>query len=249
MGIQVAIDDFGTGYSSLTYLKRLPAPVLKLDQTFVRDMLQDPDDLAILQGVIGLANAFRRTVVAEGVETVEQGLMLLRMGCTNAQGYGIARPMPAAEVVTWYNHWWPDPRWREAEAVNPQNWPVLVAQVEVLNWMRSLEGYMGGLQPDPPEMDESRSRFGAWLDAERAGLRGAQPVFRRLEKLQRQMHVAARLALTAKQNGDGKDTPGPVRTAIAIGRQIENELGRMLLRTDRPRAASVIAAAMKANSH
>jgi len=248
MGIQVAIDDFGTGYSSLTYLKRLPAPVLKLDQTFVRDMLQDPDDLAILQGVIGLANAFRRTVVAEGVETVEQGLMLLRMGCVYAQGYGIARPMPAAEVVTWYHHWWPDQRWREAEAVNPQNWPVLVAQVEVLNWMRSLDGYIRGLQPDPPETDESRSRFGAWLDAERSGLRGTQPVFRRLEKLQRQMHVAARLALTAKQNGNGQDPSGPARTAIAIGREIGNELGRMLIDTDRSRAAAEIAAAMKANS-
>jgi diguanylate cyclase (GGDEF)-like protein/PAS domain S-box-containing protein len=248
MGIQVAIDDFGTGYSSLTYLKKLPAPVLKLDQTFVRDMLHDPDDLAILQGIIGLANAFRRTVVAEGVETVEQGLMLLRMGCTYAQGYGIARPMPAAEVVTWYHHWWPDPRWREAEAVNPQNWPVLVAQVEVLNWMRSLQGYMRGLLPDPPEMDESRSRFGAWLDAERAGLRGAQPVFRRLEKLQRQMHVAARLALTTKQNGDEQDPPAPFRTAMAIGREIENELERLLLRGDRSQAAADIATAMKTNS-
>lgn len=248
MGIQVAIDDFGTGYSSLTYLKRLPASVLKLDQTFVRDMLQDPDDLSILQGIIGLANAFRRTVVAEGVETVEQGVMLLRMGCTYAQGYGIARPMPAAEVVTWYNNWWPDTRWREAEAVNPQNWPVLVAQVEVLNWMRSLEGYMGGLQADPPEVGESRSRFGAWLDAERAGLRGAQPVFRRLEKLHRQMQVAARLALSAKQNGDRQDPAGPLRTAMAIGREIEKELERLLL-SDRSRSASVIAAAMKANSN
>jgi diguanylate cyclase (GGDEF)-like protein/PAS domain S-box-containing protein len=249
MGIQVAIDDFGTGYSSLTYLKKLPAPVLKLDQTFVRDMLHDPDDLAILQGIIGLANAFRRTVVAEGVETVEQGLMLLRMGCTYAQGYGIARPMPAAEVVTWYHHWWPDPRWREAEPVNPQNWPILVAQVEVLNWMRSFDGYMRGLQPEPPEMDESRSRFGAWLDAERAGLRGAQPVFRRLEKLQRQMHVAARLALTARQNGDGQEPPAAARTAMAIGREIENELGRLLLRGDRSQGAADIPAAMKTNSH
>jgi hypothetical protein len=175
--------------------------------------------------------------------------MLLRMGCTYAQGYGIARPMPAAEVVTWYHHWWPDPRWREAEAVNPQNWPILVAQVEVLNWMRSLDGYMRGRHPDPPEMDESRSRFGAWLDAERAGLRGAQPVFRRLEKLQRQMHVAARLALTAKQNGEGQDPSGAVRTAMAIGHDIENELGRLLLRGDLSQAATDIAAAMKADLH
>lgn len=108
MGIQVAIDDFGTGYASLSYLKRLPATVLKIDQGFVRHMLEDPDDLAILQGIMGLANAFRRTPVAEGVETMEQGLLLLKLGCCVAQGYGIARPMPASELVSWYSQWWPD---------------------------------------------------------------------------------------------------------------------------------------------
>jgi EAL domain-containing protein (putative c-di-GMP-specific phosphodiesterase class I) len=69
--------------------------MLKIDQSFVRDMLDDPDDLAILEGVIGLARAFRRQVIAEGVETVEHGEMLLQLGCELAQGYGIARPMPA----------------------------------------------------------------------------------------------------------------------------------------------------------
>jgi EAL domain-containing protein (putative c-di-GMP-specific phosphodiesterase class I) len=71
---------------------------LKIDQSFVRDMLDDPDDLAISKGVIGLATAFRRKVIAEGVETVEHGEMLLQLGCDLAQGYGIARPMPAADL-------------------------------------------------------------------------------------------------------------------------------------------------------
>ncbi len=111
IGIQFALDDFGTGYSSLTYLKRLPVTLLKIDQSFVCDMLEDPDDLAILQGVLGLAAAFHREVIAEGVETIEHGEMLLQLGCELAQGYGIARPMPAAEMPQWVATWRSDPSW------------------------------------------------------------------------------------------------------------------------------------------
>ena len=107
------MDDFGTGYSSLTYLKRLRVAVLKIDQSFVHDMLDDPDDLAILEGVIGLAAAFKREVVAEGVETVEHGAALLRLGCGLAQGYGIARPMPADQLPSWVASWKPDATWSE----------------------------------------------------------------------------------------------------------------------------------------
>jgi EAL domain-containing protein (putative c-di-GMP-specific phosphodiesterase class I) len=103
MGVRFALDDFGTGYSSLTYLKRLPAEVIKIDQSFVRDMLADPDDLAIVQGVIGLAQAFHREVIAEGVETIAHGARLLELGCELAQGYGIARPMPAVAPASLKN--------------------------------------------------------------------------------------------------------------------------------------------------
>ena len=111
MGVRFSLDDFGTGYSSLTYLKRLQVALLKIDQSFVRDMLDDPDDLAILQGIIGLAAAFNREVIAEGVETVEHGTALLQLGCELAQGYGIARPMPADQLPAWATHWQPDAAW------------------------------------------------------------------------------------------------------------------------------------------
>ena len=111
MGVKFALDDFGTGYSSLTYLKRLRVALLKIDQSFVRDMLVDPDDLAILEGVIGLAAAFKREVIAEGVETVEHGTALLHLGCEMAQGYGIARPMPADQLPAWVASWTPADAW------------------------------------------------------------------------------------------------------------------------------------------
>ncbi|MEO8411919.1 MAG: EAL domain-containing protein, partial [Propionivibrio sp.] len=111
LGIHFAIDDFGTGYSSLTYLRRLPAEQLKIDQSFVRDMLVDPEDLAIVEGVIGLATAFRRQVIAEGVESIAHGEQLLKLGCELAQGYGIARPMPGDQLPGWVSAWRPAASW------------------------------------------------------------------------------------------------------------------------------------------
>jgi EAL domain-containing protein (putative c-di-GMP-specific phosphodiesterase class I) len=114
LGVPVALDDFGTGYSSLTYFKRLPVDILKIDQSFVRDMLDDPEDLAIIAGVIGLTEAFQRQVIAEGVEKAEQGLLLMQLGCDLAQGYGIARPMPAAAIPDWTRQFYPHPLWATA---------------------------------------------------------------------------------------------------------------------------------------
>ena len=111
LGVTFALDDFGTGYSSLTYLRRLPAELLKIDQSFVRDMLEDEADLAIVKGVIGLAGAFHRGVIAEGVETALHGQRLLRLGCELAQGYGISRPLPAHALLLWLDSWTPDPSW------------------------------------------------------------------------------------------------------------------------------------------
>jgi diguanylate cyclase (GGDEF)-like protein/PAS domain S-box-containing protein len=105
LDVRFALDDFGTGYSSLTYLRRLPAYLIKIDQSFVRNMLEDPDDLAIVEGVLGLAKAFQREVIAEGVETIAHGVALRQLGCELAQGYGIARPMPADDIPEWVSSW------------------------------------------------------------------------------------------------------------------------------------------------
>ena len=105
LGVRWALDDFGTGYSTLTYLKRLPVQVLKIDRSFVHNMLADAQDRAIVEGVISLSKTFGCVVVAEGVETAAQARMLLDMGCEIGQGQGIAAPMPAAEVAAWVRDW------------------------------------------------------------------------------------------------------------------------------------------------
>ena len=107
--VRIALDDFGTGYSSLTYLKHLPAETLKIDQSFVRDMVSDPDDLAIVNGVIGLARAFGREVIAEGVENAQQSALLLSLGCQHMQGFGIARAMPPEQFPDWIQRWQASP--------------------------------------------------------------------------------------------------------------------------------------------
>ena len=111
MGIRFALDDFGTGYSSLAYLRFLPATSVKIDQMFIATMLTNPGDRAIVEGVIGLSKAFKCQVIAEGVETSEQGKALLEMGCNLAQGYAIAKPMPASDIPAWIKNWEPDARW------------------------------------------------------------------------------------------------------------------------------------------
>lgn len=100
LGISISIDDFGTGYSSLSYLKHLPADSLKIDRAFVNEMVNDKNDQAIIRSIIALATNLNLSVIAEGIETVEQDLMLTQMGCSNAQGYYFSRPLPADEIAS-----------------------------------------------------------------------------------------------------------------------------------------------------
>jgi len=112
LGVSFAIDDFGTGFSSLTHLRQLPVSLIKIDQSFVRDMLSDQDDMAIVESVIYMANRFKRPMLAEGVETLEHAKALMALGCELAQGYGIARPMPPEAVSEWLTHWTQRHEWR-----------------------------------------------------------------------------------------------------------------------------------------
>ena len=117
IGVECALDGFGSGHFSLMGLKKLPVKYLKIDEDFIRAMLDSSDSLLILIGVLKLASAFDLKVIAEGVETAQHGSMLLELGCELAQGNGIAHPMPGAELPGWVRGWKPDPTWSDPQPV------------------------------------------------------------------------------------------------------------------------------------
>lgn len=169
LGVKFALDDFGTGYSSLTYFKRLSADTLKIDQSFVRDILDDPEDLAIVEGILGLTTAFKRHAIAEGVETVEHGILLLHLGCDFAQGYGIARPMPADDFPTWVRTFVPDPSWITSTTLRwrRENFPLVAVEVDHRRWVDDIEeAVLGNIPLSRLQLehlyDTTACRFGAW---------------------------------------------------------------------------------------
>ncbi len=104
MGIGIAIDDFGTGYSSLSYLKRFPIDILKIDRSFIRDIILDQDDTTIVKTILAMAQALNLRVIAEGVETKEQYDLLAELGCAEGQGYLFARPMPCDDLISFFRN-------------------------------------------------------------------------------------------------------------------------------------------------
>ncbi len=192
LGVKFSLDDFGTGYSSLSYLKQLPADTLKIDQSFVRDMLDDQDDLALVEAVIGLAAAFGRKVVAEGVETIEHGVLLMRLGCDIAQGYDIARPMPAAQVMDWAAQFTPAPKWgRWAGKWDIRDFPLLVAQHDHLDWVRRV---LLAVEDAPLPLSHEQlighqqCRFGLWYYGEGKARYGHLAEFTAVEPVHVQVH-------------------------------------------------------------
>ncbi len=208
-GVSFALDDFGSGHLSLIELKRLPVDVLKIDPSFVRDILENPEDLTILEGVLGLVAAFRRQAVAEGVETIEQGLMLLRLGCELAQGFCIAQPMPAQDFPGWAAAWRPDPRWTDAPTVGADERPMLHAGVEHRAWAATIEAFLKNESDVEPRLSRHQCQFGAWLYAEGPAGRSSLPAFQPIVALHWRIHALA--AGILKFHSQGKSEEGLTR--------------------------------------
>jgi EAL domain-containing protein (putative c-di-GMP-specific phosphodiesterase class I) len=209
MGVLFALDDFGTGYSSLNYMKRLPVNVIKIDQSFVRGMLGDTDDLAILDGVITLSAAFGHEVIAEGVESVTHGRVLLQLGCELGQGYFIAKPMPAADLVPWARGWKTDGEWLNATALKRDNLPLLFGMTEHQAWIEKIRALVSGERDAAPLLDPQQCRLGRWLEAEGNAHPALQREIVSIDQLHQQLH--AQVSDLLKQRVLGRTTAAPAK--------------------------------------
>jgi len=193
LGVRLALDDFGTGYASLSYLKRLPVSMLKIDQSFIHDILDNKEDLALVQAMISLASTFNRSVIGEGVETVEHGALLMRLGCDVAQGYGIAKPMPASEVIAWANQFTPAPLWKawQSSEWDLKVFPLLVAQYDIREWVGNVITKIEDeslLREHARINDEGSCRFGNWYDSEGISRYGELDIFKEIDPVHRVLH-------------------------------------------------------------
>ncbi len=232
LGVVFALDDFGTGYSSLSYLKSLPAHQLKIDQTFVRGMLDDREDLAILEGIMGLAAAFSREAIAEGVETIEHGEILLQLGCDLAQGYCIGRPMPADDFVAWAGTWVPNPSWQNQRPIQRADLPLVFSMVEHRAWVSQLENYVGGKLSVAPQLDHSECRFGQWFNKDGRTRFGEHHEYAEIRQLHENVHHLARRLVDRHIDGSTDEVDRLLFEIRAIRDTLTGKLKRLLHHSD-----------------
>ncbi len=196
LGVSIALDDFGTGYSSLTHMRNLPTNTIKIDQSFVRDVLDDPSDYVIVNGVIGLAESFERKVIAEGVESTEHGLILLMMGCELAQGYEIAKPMPANEIYKWSTGNIANDKWLSWGKQTHTELQSKIALFELTcSWWKN--HFVTNILLDPtmirdwPIMDNRQCHCGRWIERAKREKIFEQTLIYQLDIFHKQIHAIA----------------------------------------------------------
>jgi diguanylate cyclase (GGDEF)-like protein/PAS domain S-box-containing protein len=232
LGVRFALDDFGTGYASLAYLREIPADVLKIDQSFVHDILESSDALTLVEAAIGLATAFRRVVVAEGVENAEQGVLLMRLGCDIAQGNGIAPAMPTDAVAAWVRAYKPEPQWAlwADTRWEMSDFPLLVAQYDHLKWVRRVMFHVEGanLQLSQHELCDAHScRFGHWYYGHGKIRYGNLPEFQAIEPIHDEVHRLGPEIVAQRQHGNLAEARRLARELLDLKDAILARLGQL----------------------
>ncbi|MES2407719.1 MAG: EAL domain-containing protein [Pseudomonadota bacterium] len=206
LGVRVALDDFGTGNASLTYLQKLPAQTIKVDQGFVRDIVNDPRDFAIVAGVITTARMLGLEVVAEGVETLRHAQILSKMNCHSLQGYLIAKPMPASAIPEWIAQY----QLPEIIAVPISTEESLHVLVGHSHRVQQFLAALKGEEPFPEHAVEPgadrKCHLGIWLQTEGLARFGNEPAYLIITARHKRLHQLAREAHAAFEAGQNSET-------------------------------------------
>jgi diguanylate cyclase (GGDEF)-like protein/PAS domain S-box-containing protein len=224
LGVRFSLDDFGTGYSSLTYFHQLPFDLVKIDRNFVRDMLVKPDDLAIVEGVLRMAKAMSSPVLAEGVESLEIGLMLYQLGCQFGQGFGIAPPLPAEQVPPWVEVWQTNRPWHNlAAAVHAETRSVdlNVAIYSLRYWLDQFRAYLRGDEGvELPIQDEYQCQFCRWYQGIGEARFGRNAQYAPIQTLHHRLHALAAGLVGKAKAGKGKRRRTRLAEFDALGEEL-----------------------------
>lgn len=196
LGIGVAVDDFGTGHASLTYVQSLPVTRIKLDQHFVRDLPTNPRNMAVIAGTVMSSRLLGIEVLAEGVETMLHGLMLIRLGCTVLQGYALTPPLAEAAFRGWWRGWQSPAAWRlwAGNRANAAILPLLYAEIV---HRRHAAGLLGQGLP-PPQEGIAECALTDWLRGEGRQSFSHLPALRPLQEIHEQYHRSAAILRAAR---------------------------------------------------
>ena len=229
LGISFALDDFGTGYSSLTHLKKLPVNTIKIDQGFVRDMLDDPSDYSIIEGVIALTKSFNRKVIAEGVESTNHGFMLLLMGCGQAQGYMIAKPMPAKIFTQWLSDYVPNKNWLLCANKQRNNKENSLAIFKMINeqWVHKIKRKIISSPNDVmawPIIDSKKCQCANWIQQKKQEQLFTKDCIQQLEKVHNKIHSIAKEMRHKYQQGEFENARDSLSNLELAVNEMNNQL-------------------------
>ncbi len=195
MGIRVALDDFGTGYSTLKNLQSLTIDILKIDQLFIKNILNDRGCFSIVEAAIGLANAFGCEVIAEGIESFEQGSLLVNLGCHLSQGYYVSKPLTANRINGWVEDW--NQRaieWNETTDYNSEKRQSIFAIIQLRQWVEFFDRYDSGSKLT--DLNNSYRQFSQWLSEKKASKPDEQLI--QIEKQHDALHQLAEKLTTVE---------------------------------------------------
>jgi diguanylate cyclase (GGDEF)-like protein/PAS domain S-box-containing protein len=232
LGIKFALDDFGTGYSSLTHIRNLDVSIVKVDQSFVRDMIGDPDDYSIVEAVLGLSKAFRREVIAEGVETKEHGLLLMNMECTLAQGYAIARPMPPSSLANWLATYDIPEEWkaRASMLLSPVEVQVQLLRIESNHWLEQIGKCLVSNDESEvrwPIMLKETCHCGRWVEHVKQEKDFDSEWLKRLEQSHEELHRIGNELMHLHQAGEVRQARSGIDRLRAAYQTVEKILDQL----------------------